>query len=161
MGAALYSVKVLRDRGVAFHVVVPVDDLGLTNKDAKTVKQIVGFDSDHVYLLSDAKKKVLEGNTELHNALTYSNNIWIPIALDSYGATYIAQNFIDAKSSGRKQFLQVFSRRIAESLEAELHEDCTCHVSAGIYPFSECKVTSRKEREPLAQIKASKGGVKG
>jgi len=40
--AALYSVKVLRDRGVTFHVVVPVADLGLTNKDAKTVKQIVG-----------------------------------------------------------------------------------------------------------------------
>lgn len=40
--AALYSVKVLRDRGIAFHVVVPVDDLGLTNKDAKTVKQVVG-----------------------------------------------------------------------------------------------------------------------
>jgi hypothetical protein len=42
----------------------------------------VGFDSQHVYLLSDAKKKVLEGSTELHNVLTYRNNIWIPIALD-------------------------------------------------------------------------------
>jgi len=42
----------------------------------------LGFDSDHVYLLSDAKKKPLEGSTELHSALTYSNNIWIPIALD-------------------------------------------------------------------------------
>jgi len=70
--------------------------------------------------------------------------------LQSYGATYVAQNFIDAKSSGRKQFLQIFSRRIAESLGTVLHEDCTCHVSAGINPFSECKVTSRKEREPLA-----------
>jgi hypothetical protein len=42
----------------------------------------LGFDSHHVYLLSDAKKKVLEGSTELHNALSYSSNIWIPIALD-------------------------------------------------------------------------------
>ncbi|PNF29921.1 hypothetical protein B7P43_G07271 [Cryptotermes secundus] len=159
--SALYSTKVLRDRGVAFHVVLPVDDLQLTNKDAKTVKQIVGFDSHHVYLLSDAKKKVLEGSTELHNALTYHNNIWIPIALDSYGAAYVAQNFLDAKASARKQFLQVFSHRIAESLETELNEDCTCNLVSGLYPFSVCKVTNRKEREPLSQIRASKGGVKG
>jgi hypothetical protein len=39
----MYSTKVLRDRGIAFHVVLPVDDLHLTNKDAKTVKQIVGM----------------------------------------------------------------------------------------------------------------------
>jgi len=70
--------------------------------------------------------------------------------LQSYGATYIAQNFAEAKLTGRKQFLQVFSRRIAESVETEVHKDCTCHISAGINPFSECKVTSRKEREPLA-----------
>jgi len=159
--AALISVKVLRDRGVTFHVVVPVDDVGLTNKDAKLVKQIVGFDSENVYSLTDAKKKVLEGSTELHSALTYSNNIWIPIALDSYGATYITQNFVDAKSSGRKQFLQIFSRRIVQSVETELQQDCTCHVSNGINAFSECKVTSRKEREMLAPIKATKGGVKG
>jgi hypothetical protein len=69
--------------------------------------------------------------------------------LQSYGATYIAQNFIDAKPSGRKQFLQVFSRRIAESLETELNQDCKCSTLAGINPFSECKVVSRKEREPL------------
>jgi hypothetical protein len=41
--AALYSTKVLRDRGISFHVVVPVDDVHVTNKDTKTVKQIVGM----------------------------------------------------------------------------------------------------------------------
>jgi len=70
--------------------------------------------------------------------------------LQSYGATYVAQNFIDAKSFSRTQFLQVISRRITESLETEMHMDCTCHISGGISPFSECRVTSRKEREPLA-----------
>jgi len=51
--AALYSVKVLRDRGVAFHVVVHVDDLGLTNKDAKAVKQIVG--KCHLFRLQESE----------------------------------------------------------------------------------------------------------
>ncbi|WP_147291044.1 VWD domain-containing protein, partial [Alteriqipengyuania lutimaris] len=157
---ALFSTKVLRDRGVAFHLIAPVQDLHITSKDAKVTKTVVGFDSDHVYVLSDAKKKVLEGSTELRNNLVYQNNIWIPIALDSYGVTYVAQNFLEAKSSARKQFLQVVSHRIAESLGTELHEDCTCRLVSGLYPFSECKVTNRKEREPLAQIRGTKG-VKG
>jgi hypothetical protein len=84
--------------------------------------------------------------------LAYRGKIKLPcnFSLQSYGATYVAQNFLDAKSSARKQFLQVFSRRIAESLETELHEDCTCKLVDGINPFSECTVTKRKEREPLS-----------
>jgi hypothetical protein len=64
--------------------------------------------------------------------------------------TYVAQNFLDAKASARKQFLQVLSHRITESLETELYEDCTCKLVSGLYPFSVCKVTNRKEREPLS-----------
>lgn len=70
--------------------------------------------------------------------------------LQSYGATYVAQNFLDGKASARKQFLQVVSHRIAESLETEQHQDCTCKLVDGINPFSDCKVTYRKEREPLS-----------
>ncbi|PSN46736.1 Apolipophorin [Blattella germanica] len=155
---ALYSTHVLRERGVAFHLVAPVKDLQLKDTDPKVLKSIVGFDNERVYALSDARKK--KGSTELHKVLSYENNIWIPIALDSYGTAYVAQNFIEAKQTAREQFLQVLSHRVSESLLAPLHEDCTCRLVDGLHPFSECKVTGRVEREQLAPFVKGKG-VKG
>ncbi|CAG2065377.1 unnamed protein product, partial [Timema podura] len=77
----------------------------------------------------------------------------------TYGTTFVSQNFLEARASGRKQFLQVVSHRLAEALTTELYEDCICFLRDGVHAETRCRVTGRKERERL-EVKGQKG-VKG
>nr|CAD7423935.1 unnamed protein product [Timema monikensis] len=214
----LLAQKITRDLGTSVHVIGPVDDLKLTGKDNKLVKQIVdfrligascpakvqlistssalpemfdtgepiksrnkpsqisahalkdyhssvadvtagdvlfvcvfvpGFDGNNVFVLADAKKKGGEGNSELRKVLTHKPDPCLQYPQNTYGTTFVSQNFLEARASGRKQFLQVVSHRLADALSTELYEDCICFLRDGAHAETRCRVSGRKERERL------------
>nr|CAD7417642.1 unnamed protein product [Timema poppensis] len=145
----LLAQKLTRDLGTSVHVIGPVDDLKLTGKDNKLVKQIVGFDGNSVFVLADAKKKGGEGNSELRKVLTHKPDPCLQYPQNTYGTTFVSQNFLEARASGRKQFLQVVSHRLADALSTELYEDCVCFLRDGVHAETRCRVSGRKERERL------------
>ncbi|KAJ8889258.1 hypothetical protein PR048_008756 [Dryococelus australis] len=134
VGAAIVQ-QWLYVQGIYPFVITPVEGLKISSKDAKALKNIVGFDDEHVYSLTDGRKK--QGNTELRKILDYKPNplTWLPQG-----------NFIDNKAQ-RRQYVQTVSHRISESLTSEFYEDCVCFIKDGMYAESFCRVTGRKERE--------------
>ncbi|XP_063229927.1 apolipophorins [Bacillus rossius redtenbacheri] len=149
IGVALMQ-RWLNIQGIVPYVITPVEGLRVAAKDPKIVKNIVGYDNERVYSLTDGKKK--QGNTELRKQLDYKSNplSWLPQGAE--GVTIVAQNFLDNKSQ-RRQYIQAVSHRISESLTAELYEDCMCIIKDGIYAESYCRVTGRKERETKSRQK--------
>lgn len=68
----------------------------------------------------------------------------------SGGATFISNNFLDAKPNQKRQFAQIAAKRIAEGLtNVELEEDCTCEQRHGLAGQSRCKIVERKEKEQV------------
>lgn len=62
----IIGLKTYRDLGLTYYLVYPTNDLQVSGK---VQKNIVGYDSDSVYVLGDSKKKPLTGNTDLKNNL--------------------------------------------------------------------------------------------
>lgn len=60
----LQGQKMYRDLGLTYYQIYHPADIQVSGK---TQKNIVGYDHDSVYVLSDSKKKPLSGNTELRN----------------------------------------------------------------------------------------------
>jgi len=134
-----------RDQGISLHVISPLTDLALDNE--KPANEIVGFDSEYVYTIGDAKKKPLEGSTELRDHLKNESDTCIKVALGSYGSAFSSKNFLASKPPQRKQFVSVVSQRVTESLAGgEINQDCKCSLQDGLHPKMNCKVTNRKEK---------------
>ena len=134
-----------RDQGISLHIISPLNDLALDND--KSANEIVGFDSDHVYTIGDAKKKPLEGSSELREHLKNESDSCIKVALGSYGSAFSSKNFLSSKPPQRKQFVSVVSQRVTESLAGgEIHQDCKCSLNDGLHPKMNCKVTNRKDK---------------
>lgn len=137
---------VSRSEGISVHMITPLSDLSLDND--KPSDEIVGFDSEHVYTLEDAKKKPLEGSTELRSHLKHDFDNCIKYALGTYGSAFSSKNFLSAKPGQRKQFVSVLSQRVTDSLAGgEIHQDCKCSLYDGLHPKMTCKVTSRTEHK--------------
>lgn len=56
--------KIYRDLGLTYYLVYHTNDIQVSGK---VQKNIVGYDSDSVYVFADSKKKPLSGNTDLRN----------------------------------------------------------------------------------------------
>lgn len=66
--------------------------------------------------------------------------------MQSGGATFSAQNYLESKPSQKKQFVQVAARRVAQGLaDLELEEDCTCKTYFGVHSRPVCKIINRTE----------------
>lgn len=78
--------------------------------------------------------------------LSESSVIYLEIILQSGGAAFSSNNFLDAKSNQKKQFVQVAAKRIADSLvNVEFEKDCSCLYEYGMIGRSKCKIVGRKE----------------
>lgn len=76
--------------------------------------------------------------------------------LQSSGATFSLDNFLNAKPNQKKQFIQVAARRIADGLaNLVLEKDCSCDFQFGIAGRSQCKIVDRREKEPLVVRKSN------
>lgn len=97
----------------------------------------------------------LKKNTVLMNL--FNQFFFFHSIFQSGGAAFNANNFLDAKANQKKQFIQVVARRIVNSLvNIEIKEDCVCRQPYGLYPKAECKIVSRKEKEPVAVSRSRK-----
>lgn len=56
--------KIYRDLGLTYYLVYYTNDIQVSGK---TQKNIVGYDSDSVYVFADSKKKPLSGSTDFKN----------------------------------------------------------------------------------------------
>ena len=59
-----------RDLGLGYYQVYYTNDIQVSGK---VQKNIVGFDSDSVYVFADSKKKPLSGNTDLKSNMVLSS----------------------------------------------------------------------------------------
>ncbi|XP_029170500.1 apolipophorins [Nylanderia fulva] len=149
--------KIYRDLGLTYYQVYYPGEIQVSGKPQKN---IVGYDSDNVYVFADSKKKPLSGNSELRNNLIFPTiDVCADFAVASGGAAFISNNLVDGKPNQKRQFAQVAARRIAEGLvSVEMEKDCTCEQVHGLTGRSFCKIVERKENE---QAKHTKAGVKG
>ncbi|XP_011871153.1 PREDICTED: apolipophorins [Vollenhovia emeryi] len=149
--------KVYRDLGLTYYHMYHTDDIQVSGK---VQKNIVGYDSDSVYVFGDSKKKPLTGNTELKSNMVLStDDVCANFAVTSGGAAFSTNNFADAKPNQKRQFAQIAARKIAEDLTSvEIEQDCVCNQLHG-FGNPRCKIVGRKEKEQLARH--TKGGVKG
>ncbi|XP_018393503.1 PREDICTED: apolipophorins [Cyphomyrmex costatus] len=153
----ILGLKMYRDLGLSYYQVYYTNDIQVSGK---VQKNIVGYDSDSVYVFADSKKKPLSGNTDLRtNMVLPSIDVCADFAIASGGAAFSSSNFVDAKQNQKRQFAQVTARKIAEDLtNVEIEQDCVCNQYLG-FGRAHCKIVGRKEKEQLARH--TKGGVKG
>ncbi|XP_046751140.1 apolipophorins [Diprion similis] len=146
----LFGLVVYNEMGLTYHEIADMDDILISGKADKSV---VGFDSDSVFTFADSKKRPIEGSTELKNNMVLaSRDVCAQFAADSGGGAYSAHNFLEAKDNKKKQFKQVVARRIVSSLvDTEIREDCACKQGYGGSAKVECKIVSRKEKEPITR----------
>lgn len=58
-----------------FHIISPLAGLTVSNKPDQKLKNVVGFDSNKIYTLNDAKKKQLEGDATDRPNLKYEEDL--------------------------------------------------------------------------------------
>ncbi|XP_023288424.1 apolipophorins, partial [Orussus abietinus] len=143
--------KVYQDLGLTYYQISPLDDLQVSGKPQKN---IVGYDYDAAYTFADAKKKPIEGSTEIRNNLVQlSNDVCSGFAVNSGGAAFSSHNFAEAKPNQKKQFIQVVARRVTDGISnVELEEDCVCQQHHGIIARAECKIINRKEQHGRSSL---------
>jgi hypothetical protein len=153
----LIGLKIYRDLGLNYYQVHHTNDIQISGK---VQKNIVGYDSDSVYVFADNKKKPLTGNTELKkNMVLPTVDVCADFAVTSGGAVFSSNNLVDAKPNQKRQFSQVTARKIVEDITSvEIEQDCVCDQLHGV-GRPHCKIVGRKEKEQLARH--TKGGVKG
>lgn len=151
----ILGLKIYRDLGLTYyHVSYPKELL----VSGKPQKNIVAYDQDNVYTFADSKKKPLTGSTDMKSNLVPAiKDVCADFAVFSGGAAFSSNNFLDAKSNQKKQFVQVAAKRIADSLvNVEFEKDCSCLYEYGMIGRSKCKIVGRKEVP-----RSAKGGAKG
>lgn len=62
--------KAYTDLGLTYHQIAGLDDILISGK---AVKNVVGFDSDSVFTLADAKKNPVEGSTDLKKKMVVTS----------------------------------------------------------------------------------------
>ncbi|XP_012523598.1 apolipophorins [Monomorium pharaonis] len=149
--------KMYRDLGLSFYYAYNTNDIQVSGK---VQKNIVGFDSDSVYVLGDNKKRPLVGSTDLKNNMVVSGpaDVCADFAVASGGVAFSSSNFLDAKPNQKRQFAQVTARKIVEDITSvEIEQDCVCKKYYGM-GRPHCKIVGRNEK---ALERHTKGGVKG
>ncbi|XP_046401095.1 apolipophorins-like [Ischnura elegans] len=131
--------------GVAFHVLSPITFTS-ASRSIKKIRQVVGLDKKGVFSLKDAWKEVLDGDVEFRKDLSYDADVCVDFAQATNGSAYSTRNFAGLPEPWlKKQFTDVVSKRVVQSLSPEFTEECTCQLYHGWHPVTRCRVTSRKE----------------
>ncbi|KAK9874207.1 hypothetical protein WA026_002563 [Henosepilachna vigintioctopunctata] len=144
LGLHFGSYSSSKQRGVHLNVIMPVKHLKV--KDAKTTKDVVGFNSNNVITLSDAKNKPL-GSPALESELSFSN-LCLDYIIGVGGNVFPTENFLANKNS-RSQILQVVSKNIvSQALSKKVELQCSCEYSYKnpIQPYNHCKVLEIKDQ---------------
>ncbi|XP_066261681.1 apolipophorins isoform X2 [Euwallacea similis] len=123
----------------------------LTMKDSKKTKDVIGFNSQNVFTLSQAKKHP-RGSSDLHRDLSY-DDYCVDFTLHNRGTTFVNENFLTLKDADQKQFAQVAALNIVDELmTVEQGLDCECKFINPWTAVNTCREAYSKDR-PLKKSK--------
>ncbi|KAJ8916580.1 hypothetical protein NQ315_000224 [Exocentrus adspersus] len=128
---------------------------GFSLKDAKKSKDVIGFNEEHVFTVSQAKKKP-EGTAELYKELQY-DDYCVDFTIKNRGNAFVSDNFQAGKPDAKKQYIHIASHNIVDQLvNVEEGLDCECQLVTPYNAENVCREAYSKERPTT-----KKGGAKG
>lgn len=149
-----YASETVKEAGVSVHVITPVRDLVLSGKDAKNLKNVVGFNSKSVLVQADFKKRTNIGSTDMRANLKYTTDLGIDTVQDADGYIFVLQNYSALKNQKeKKNFITVVTASVADLMaRTENTLDCKCELKNGLYPTEVCEVTDTKLLPPIVSF---------
>uniref|UniRef100_V5GSP6 Apolipophorin n=1 Tax=Anoplophora glabripennis TaxID=217634 RepID=V5GSP6_ANOGL len=132
-----------RNSQISLNLFTPLE--GFSVKDVKKSKDVVGFNDENVFTVSQAKKKP-EGTAELYKDLQY-DDYCADFTIKNRGNVFVVDNFLAGKPDIKKQFTHIASHNIVDQLvNIEEGLDCECQL---VNPYSAenfCHEIYSKER---------------
>ncbi|XP_044764136.1 apolipophorins-like [Coccinella septempunctata] len=115
-----------------------ITPLDLKVKDAKISKEIIGFDSDKVYTLSNPT-----GSSDLTGEVVYEN-ICSDHILAVGGINYVRENLLANKNNKDKVLDIIAKNIIAKTVTKEIEVECTCGYSYlnPFTPYNRCRAAT-------------------
>lgn len=138
--------------GIAVHAFTPTANLTFDNE--KDTKQVVGFNSNHVLQLNDAKKRSNFGSTELRTHLNYGRDLGISIIQHAKtGYVFSLTNYNALADKDKKQFVSVAANALADQIaRTEITNECVCYLHKGLFAQELCVAKDRKTLPPVVCI---------
>ncbi|XP_066149050.1 apolipophorins isoform X2 [Euwallacea fornicatus] len=131
------------NRQIALNLFTALPSLSM--KDSKKTKDVIGFNTQNVFALSQAKKHP-KGSTEMHRDLSY-DDYCVDFTLHNRGTTFVNENFLTLKDADQKQFAQVAALNIVDELiTIEQGLDCECKFINPWTAVNTCKEAYSKDR---------------
>ncbi|XP_050302966.1 apolipophorins [Anthonomus grandis grandis] len=126
-----------KNNKITLNLFTPFSTLKL--KDAKKTKDIIGFNSQNVFTLSQGKKNP-KGTAELHKELNYEDYCVDFTVNQNRGNAFVNNNFLSLNDADQKQYIKIAASNIAEQLiNVEQGLDCECKM---VNPWSAVNVCS-------------------
>ena len=145
---------VLDFKGISVHVVTPVKELAIVGKESKKVKDIVGFNSKLVFTFADTSAKRSNiGSSEMRRNLKHESDVLVDLVDESNGITFVLQNYEDAKTPKRRQFVMALTAQIASQIATtEVQSECECGLTRNMYAKTSCIATETKIIQPTPKV---------
>ncbi|CAH1965494.1 unnamed protein product [Acanthoscelides obtectus] len=130
-----------KDNKISLNLVTPFQ--GLNVKDVKKTKDVIGFNNDHVFTMSNKKP---EGTAELYKDLEYSD-FCADFTIRNRGNVFVTDNFLSASADAKKQFVQTAAHNIVDQLtNLEQGLDCECKMVNAYNARNVCWEAYSKEK---------------
>nr|CAI5824604.1 unnamed protein product [Callosobruchus analis] len=130
-----------KDNKISLNLVTPFH--GLNVKDVKKTKDVIGFNNDHVFTISNKKP---EGTAELYKDLEYSDYC-ADFTVRNRGNVFVTDNFLSASGDAKKQFVQTAAHNIVDQMtNLEQGLDCECKMVNAYNARNVCWEAYSKEK---------------
>lgn len=141
--------------GVGVHAFTPTVNLTFNNQ--KDPKQVIGFNTNHVLQLTDAKKRSNFGSTELRSHLDYGQDLGIDIVQGSSNGYVFSLTNYNALPSDKekKQFISVAANALADQIaRTEISNECVCYLDHGLFAKELCVAKDTKVLPPVVSLQS-------
>lgn len=93
------------------------------------------------------------GYVDLRNSLKFKADMGTDLVEKNNGYVVVLQNYVNANPQNKKKFVINLSHALAEQISrTEILSDCTCQLSNGLYPVSECKTKESRLLPPTVSF---------
>ncbi|KAJ8950746.1 hypothetical protein NQ318_011239 [Aromia moschata] len=141
-----------RNNQISLNLITPFE--GLSLKDSKKTKDVVGFNDERVFTISQARKKP-EGAAELYKDLQY-DDYCVDFTIKNRGNVFVTDNFVSSKPDAKKQFVHVAAHNVASEL-ANVEEglDCECKMVNPYNAQNFCRESYSKRKTSASEERRS------
>lgn len=138
-----------RNNLIKLNLITPFEEFNL--KDTKKTKDVVGFNDENVFTLSQGKKKP-EGASDLYKDLQY-DDFCVDFTLKNGGNVFISDNFVQAKGDAKKQYVQVAAHNVVSALtDTEQGLECECKIVNQYSAQNVCKSAYIKDKAGVSVV---------